>query len=201
MLASVLTLLSIASGDPGESLKAHWAFSAPTRPEVPATTLRGWVRNPIDAFILRDSRRSASPRPPRPSRIALIRRLRFDLTGLPPTPAEVDAFVADDRPDAYERLVDRLLGLAPVRRAAGPALARPGPVSPRATGSRATRPGRTPGGIATGSSRPSTPTCPTTGSSPSSSPATRSRRATPTRSSPPGSTGTGRSRTTTWSPA
>lgn len=93
----------------------HWAFSPPQRPDVPPVAeFAGWnsrrrVRNPIDAFVIaRLEREQLRPAPEAP-RETLLRRVTLDLTGLPPTPAEVDAFLADRRPDAYERVVDRLL--------------------------------------------------------------------------------------------
>ena len=86
----------------------HWAFEPVRRPAVPRSA-DTWVRNPIDAFVLRELRAVGLEPAPEADRVTLIRRLRFDLTGLPPTPEEVDAFVADRAPDAYERLVDRLL--------------------------------------------------------------------------------------------
>jgi hypothetical protein len=89
--------------------RAHWAFQPVRRPAVPAVKDRAWGRNPIDAFILAGlEAKGLRPNPPA-GRRELIRRAYYDLTGLPPTPAEVEAFVADPRPDAYERLVDRLL--------------------------------------------------------------------------------------------
>jgi mono/diheme cytochrome c family protein len=85
----------------------HWAYTAPRRPPVPKTALP--ARNPIDAFVLaRLEREGLKPSPEAP-RETLIRRLSLDLTGLPPTPAEVDAFVTDKAADAYEKVVDRLL--------------------------------------------------------------------------------------------
>src|SRR5262245_45848988 len=90
----------------------HWALRSRGAPEVPRFTdpaLRSWARTPVDAFIL-DRLVKAGLRPaPEADRPTLIRRLTFDLTGLPPTPAEVAAFVHDPAPDAYERLVERLL--------------------------------------------------------------------------------------------
>ena len=94
----------------GAKYEGHWAFIAPERPPVP--TLQGGnaqVANPIDAFIrARLEKESLSPSPAAPKE-TLIRRLSYDLTGLPPTIDEVDAFTRDAAPDAYERLVDRLL--------------------------------------------------------------------------------------------
>ncbi|HJZ53986.1 MAG TPA: PSD1 and planctomycete cytochrome C domain-containing protein, partial [Gemmataceae bacterium] len=81
----------------------HWAYAPPKRPPVPPG------RNPIDHFVLaRLTNEGLKPSPEAPREI-LIRRLSLDLTGLPPTPAEVEAFVNDQSPDAYEKLVDRLL--------------------------------------------------------------------------------------------
>ena len=88
---------------------SHWAFQPIASPELPAVKQRGWVRNPIDRFVLaRLEQRDIAPAP-EASRATLIRRLSLDLLGLPPTPEQIDAFDADPRPDAYERLVDRLL--------------------------------------------------------------------------------------------
>ncbi|HSI33260.1 MAG TPA: PSD1 and planctomycete cytochrome C domain-containing protein [Tepidisphaeraceae bacterium] len=90
----------------GAKFEAHWAFVAPTRPVVPA--MEGAI-NPIDNFILaRLTERGLAMSPEAPKE-ALIRRVALDLTGLPPTPAEVEAFVKDQSPGAYERMVDRLL--------------------------------------------------------------------------------------------
>jgi mono/diheme cytochrome c family protein len=87
----------------------HWAFKAPVRPPVPSVKDLAWPKNAIDCFIL-DRLDQDSIRPsPEADRVTLIRRLYLDLLGLPPTPAEVDAFVHDASPDAYEKLVDRLL--------------------------------------------------------------------------------------------
>jgi hypothetical protein len=95
--------------DQGAEWKPHWAFTPPAMPELPPMPSHGTVRNPIDRFVL--ARLGAKGLAPRPeaSRETLIRRVSLSLTGLPPTPDEVDAFVRDASPDAYERLVDRLL--------------------------------------------------------------------------------------------
>lgn len=87
----------------------RWVYHAVKRPAVPPTRNREWVRNPIDAFILAGLE-SHDLEPVSPAdRMVLIRRVTYDLTGLPPTPEEVDAFVSDCATDAYARLVDRLL--------------------------------------------------------------------------------------------
>jgi mono/diheme cytochrome c family protein len=90
-----------------EMQREFWSFRTPVRPAVPVH--REWVRSPIDAFVLaRLDAAGLSPAPPADRR-TLIRRVTFDLLGLPPTPEEVAAFVADESPDALLRLVDRLL--------------------------------------------------------------------------------------------
>ncbi len=87
----------------------HWAFRPIRVPPPPRVKQTAWVKNPVDAFILaRLEAAGMQPAPPA-SRAALLRRVTFDLHGLPPTPGEVDAFLHDTRPDAYERVVDRLL--------------------------------------------------------------------------------------------
>jgi hypothetical protein len=93
----------------GAGYQAHWSFIAPQRPAVPAVKTAGWVRNPVDNFILaRLEQRGLKPAP-EADRRTLARRLSLDLTGLPPEPAEVEAFVKDTAPDAYERYVDHVL--------------------------------------------------------------------------------------------
>ncbi len=87
----------------------HWAFRAPERPAEPAVKDAGWARNPVDRFILARLEKEGLSPSPEADRVTLLRRLCLDLTGLPPAPAEVDAFLADRSPDAYERAVDRLL--------------------------------------------------------------------------------------------
>jgi hypothetical protein len=87
----------------------HWAYAPVVRPAIPAVRRPGWCRNPIDAFVLERLDQAGVAPAPKADRVTLIRRLNLDLAGLPPTPHEVDAFLNDDRPDAYERLVDRLL--------------------------------------------------------------------------------------------
>ena len=93
----------------GAAWQGHWAFIAPKRPAPPKVRQADWVNNAIDAFVLaRLESRGLSPSP-EADRATLIRRVTLDLTGLPPTPGEVDTFLTDDAPDAYERLVNRLL--------------------------------------------------------------------------------------------
>ena len=87
--------------------KPHWAFQAPVRPEPPKTAFP--VRNPIDNFVFARLEKEKLKPSPEADRVTLCRRLYLDLTGLPPSPKEVDAFVADKGPGAYERLVDKLL--------------------------------------------------------------------------------------------
>ncbi|HAV61572.1 MAG TPA: hypothetical protein DCY13_04310 [Verrucomicrobiales bacterium] len=90
--------------------RRHWAFQPLRRPAVPAVKDPSWVRNPIDAFVLNQlEKRGLSPNPPAERRL-LLRRAAYNLTGLPPSPEEVEAFTADEAPDAWPRLVDRLLG-------------------------------------------------------------------------------------------
>jgi hypothetical protein len=89
--------------------KSHWAFQALKDAPVPEVKAVAWKRTPIDAFVLAKlEEKNVAPSPEADKR-TLIRRATYDLTGLPPTPQEVDAFVADSSPDAYDNLVDRLL--------------------------------------------------------------------------------------------
>ncbi len=93
----------------GAMWQKHWAFLPPARSPLPVVKDRRWPRNPIDAFMLARLEREGLSPSPEADRTTLLRRVTLDLTGLPPTPAEVDAFLADRSPDAYERAVDRLL--------------------------------------------------------------------------------------------
>lgn len=94
----------------GAEWTEHWAFVAPTRPELPDVTADDSLENPIDHFILQRLRDEGVTFSPEADRRTLIRRLSFDLTGLPPAPEDVERFLEDDSADAYEKLVDRLLG-------------------------------------------------------------------------------------------
>jgi hypothetical protein len=95
--------------EPREPAGPWWAIQPLRRPEIPRVRDRSWARTPIDAFILAAlEAKGLTPRP-EADRRTLIRRVTFDLTGLPPTPEEIDSFIHDPSPIAYERLVDRLL--------------------------------------------------------------------------------------------
>ena len=93
----------------GAAWEAHWAFVVPKRSELPPVKDGAWAKDPIDRFVLaRLEKAGLKPSPAAPKH-TLIRRLSLDLTGLPPTPAEVEAFVNDPSPDAYANLVARML--------------------------------------------------------------------------------------------
>ena len=94
-----------AEADPRD----HWAFRPIVRPEVPKVCQPGWVRNPVDAFIARQHEARGLTPQPEADRLVLLRRLSFDIVGLPPDAGEITSFKADQRPDWYERAVDRLL--------------------------------------------------------------------------------------------
>jgi hypothetical protein len=93
----------------GAEYQAHWSFLAPKRPPLPAVRNASWVRNPIDHFVLAELEKHGLTPAPEADRRTLARRASLDITGLPPAPADVEAFVNDRAPDAYERYVDRLL--------------------------------------------------------------------------------------------
>jgi hypothetical protein len=95
--------------DQGAEWHEHWAFVPPVRPALPKVKQKDWARNGIDYFILARLEKEGLQPSPEADRTMLIRRLSLDLTGLPPTPAEVNAFLADKSPNAYEKVVDRLL--------------------------------------------------------------------------------------------
>ena len=93
----------------GAKWEDHWAFTVPVRPTLPDVKNPDWVRNPIDAFILsRLEKEKLSPASEADKR-TLIRRLSFDLTGLPPTREEIHKFLEDDSPDAYEKMIDAFM--------------------------------------------------------------------------------------------
>jgi mono/diheme cytochrome c family protein len=89
--------------------KRHWAFIPPVRPAVPSSSSPAWVHNPIDAFLLARLDQEGLKPSPEADRATLLRRASLDLIGLPPTPAELDAFLVDRSPNAYEKQIDRLL--------------------------------------------------------------------------------------------
>jgi hypothetical protein len=93
----------------GAEYQKHWSFLPPTRPPLPAVKDANWCRTPIDRFVLAGLEKRGLRPAPEADRRTLARRLSLDLTGLPPSPEEVEAFVADGSADAYERYVDRLL--------------------------------------------------------------------------------------------
>jgi hypothetical protein len=95
--------------DHGARWEMHWAYVPPKRPDAPHVRNASWPRNPIDHFILARLEREGLRPSPEADRATLLRRVSLDLTGLPPTPAEVDALLADRSPGAYEKVVDRLL--------------------------------------------------------------------------------------------
>ncbi len=98
----------------GAEYQGHWAFISPVRPEVPnlkseISNLKSQISNPIDQFIIARLDQAGLKPSPEADKTTLIRRVSFDLTGLPPSPSEVDAFLADTSANAYEKVVDRLL--------------------------------------------------------------------------------------------
>lgn len=93
----------------GAAWERHWAFAPVQRPAVPEVSQQGWCRNPLDSFILARLEAEGVTPAAEAGKETLIRRVTLDLIGLPPTPAEVDAFLADDSPEAYAKVVDRLL--------------------------------------------------------------------------------------------
>ncbi len=99
----------------GAAYEPHWSLVPPRRPALPEVRRADWCRNDVDRFILATLEREGIAPSPDADRETLLRRVFLDLTGLPPTPEELDAFLADDRPDAYERWVDRLLAEEPYR--------------------------------------------------------------------------------------
>src|SRR5262245_18479243 len=95
--------------NPQSAIKQHWAYVKPVRPAMPRVKSRPWVRNPIDAFILARLEKEGLTPSPEADKATLLRRVYLDVIGLPPGAKEVDEFLADTSPDAYEKVVDRLL--------------------------------------------------------------------------------------------
>ncbi len=95
--------------DQGAKWSQHWAFAPPKRSDLPKTKLQNWSRTGVDPFILARLEKEGIEPSPEARKEILIRRVTLDLTGLPPTPSEIDSFIADTSLNAFERLVDRLL--------------------------------------------------------------------------------------------
>jgi hypothetical protein len=93
----------------GAKWQRHWSFLAPVRPELPPVKRAEWARNPVDRFVLERLESEGLAPSPEAGRETLLRRVSLDITGLPPTPAETAAFLADASSNAYEKAVDRLL--------------------------------------------------------------------------------------------
>ena len=108
-LAAVAPVLARAKAPTPQEAKSFWAFQPVKRPDVPQVKQKDWVRNPIDAFILAKLEEKGFKSAPPATKVQLLRRAYYDLTGLPPAPAEVEAFLADNSPDAFEKVLDRLL--------------------------------------------------------------------------------------------
>jgi Protein of unknown function (DUF1549)/Planctomycete cytochrome C len=174
--------------------RAHWAYQPVKRPTPPNVKHQAWVRNPIDAFILAKlEAKGLAPAPPA-SKQEIARRLYYDITGLPPTPRDIEVFVNDPAGDAYEKLVDKLLAtpqygekwarhwLDLVRYAETNSYERD---NPKRTATNSTTTRSTPGAIAIMSSAPSMRTSHSTVSCASNWPAMKSIPAMPTPSSPP----------------
>src|SRR5262245_44645710 len=109
MTARAMLLALLVCPGAGMAAETWWSLRPLTRPAVPRPHVSGWVRNPIDAFVLAELERRGLRPSPEADRRTLIRRLSFDLVGLPPSPEEVQAFLDDARPGSCERLVERLL--------------------------------------------------------------------------------------------
>jgi len=100
---------SVAKNDSKPRNWDHWAFQTPKHPPAPSVRNPAWVRNPIDSFILAKLEQEKLQPSPEADKATLLRRVSLDITGLPPTPQEIEAFLADHSPQAYEKVVDRLL--------------------------------------------------------------------------------------------
>lgn len=100
---------SVEPSAPVLPASTHWAYVSPVEPELPIVENSDWLRNPIDAFVLAALEKKERAPSPEAQKETLIRRLSLDLIGLPPSLEEIDAFIADGRPAAYDALVDRLL--------------------------------------------------------------------------------------------
>ena len=92
-----------------EAWRSFWSLQPVKQPAIPVVKNKTWAKNPIDSFVLARLEAKGLTPAPAADRRTLLRRVTFDLTGLPPTPAEAEAFLGDKSPDAYEKVVDRLL--------------------------------------------------------------------------------------------
>ncbi|HLW64471.1 MAG TPA: DUF1553 domain-containing protein [Gemmataceae bacterium] len=108
-VVAILLTSTLALADPPAGKPAHWAFAPPQRPALPKVANAGWVKTPVDAFILARLEKEGITPSPEADKATLLRRLCLDLLGLPPTPQMLDQFLGDTGSDAYERLVDSLL--------------------------------------------------------------------------------------------
>jgi hypothetical protein len=109
LIACLLPISLVYSFSARSQGSEYWAFRKPIRSALPPAKNSAWIKNPIDAFVLAKlEEKSLQPSSPADKR-TLLRRVTFDLTGLPPSPEEIKAFVADNAPDAYEKVVRRLL--------------------------------------------------------------------------------------------
>src|SRR5262249_20169012 len=95
--------------DQGAPWSSHWAFEPPKRPALPKVSDTGWPREPIDYFVLARLEAERFGPSPEADKATLLRRVTLDLTGVPPAPGAVEAFLTDSSGEAYERVVDRLL--------------------------------------------------------------------------------------------
>src|SRR5262245_42442416 len=116
-LKAVLAVLALACGvwAASDNLPVtaeeinHWAYQKVEKPKIPAVGNRAWVKTPVDAFVLAKLEGQGIKPAPAADKITLLRRATFDLTGSPPTPEEINSFLADNSPGAFEKVVDRLL--------------------------------------------------------------------------------------------
>ena len=107
--ATERTVARKSAGIDFESARKHWAYQRLCEPAIPPVHDRSWLQNPVDSFVLASLEAASVTPSPRADRRTLIRRVYYDLIGLPPTAAEIEAFENDQMPDAFDRVVDRLL--------------------------------------------------------------------------------------------
>src|SRR5262245_24795941 len=116
-VAMLLPLVGIAAvgaaEKPASPSRGNWAYTTPQQPSIPSVSNRAWIANPVDAFILAKLEEQKLQPSPRADKLTLLRRVTFDLTGLPPTVDEQEAFLSDRSDDAYRKVVDRLLKSPP----------------------------------------------------------------------------------------